>query len=65
MNLKNLSIKEFEDKVLENRKNLFALKIKQSLNQNLKSHKFKYLKYEYNSSFRVKYPHFFKKLLSN
>ena len=43
---KNLTIKELETKIINNRKNLFFLKVKRSLNQKFKPHEFKFLKNE-------------------
>lgn len=62
---KNLTIKELETQMLNNRKNLFYLKIKKSLNQKFNSHKFKMLKHEYNYLLAIEYKYNLNKLLSN
>ena len=62
---KSLSIQELEAKILKNRKDIFSLRVKRSLNQKFKPHEFRFLKYEYNSLLLTEYQYYLNKLLSN
>jgi ribosomal protein L29 len=62
---KDLNLKELEIRIFKNRKDLFSLKIKKSLNQKFKPHEFKSLKYEYHSLLLSEYKYYLNKLLSN
>ena len=62
---KDLTVKELETQIFKNRKDLFSLRIKRSLNQEFKSHEFRSLKYEYHSLLLAEYKYYLNKLLSN